>query len=141
LGQNQYSRHVFLREENTVEEILETGLVAVDARTTLPEVSRLLMSRPTDQLYDPFIITYHGEYYGVATVKAVMDGIAFYEQKDIAAAREAQQAMNSPKKKQPRYLRRLRLCARTARRSRRRFHLCSGSATTPEPLFDNGRLR
>lgn len=56
------------------------------------------MSRPTDQLYDPFIITYHGEYYGVATVKAVMDGIAFYEQKDIAAAREAQQAMNSPKK-------------------------------------------
>jgi hypothetical protein len=98
LGQNQYSRHVFLREENTVEEILETGLVAVDARTTLPEVSRLLMSRPTDQLYDPFIITYHGEYYGVATVKAVMDGIAFYEQKDIAAAREAQQAMNSPKK-------------------------------------------
>jgi hypothetical protein len=56
------------------------------------------MSRPTEQLYDPFIITYHGEYYGVATVKAVMDGIAFYEQKDIAAAREAQQAMNSARK-------------------------------------------
>lgn len=98
LGQNQYSRNIFLREENTVEEILETGLVAVDARTTLPEVSRRLMARPAHQLYDPFIITYHGEYYGVATVKAVMDGIAFYEQKDIAAAREAQQAMNSPKK-------------------------------------------
>jgi len=98
LGQNQYSRHVFLREENTVEEILESGLISVDASTTLPEVSRLLMARPAEQLYDPFIITYHGEYYGVATVKAVMDGIAFYEQKDIAAAREAQQAMTSPKK-------------------------------------------
>lgn len=98
LGQNQYSRHVFLREENTVEEILEKGLITVDARTTLPEVSRVLMSRPTHQLYDPFVITYAGEYYGVATVKAVMDGIAFYEQKDISAAREAQQAMNSPKK-------------------------------------------
>ncbi len=98
LGQNQYSRNIFLREENTVEEILETGLVSVDARTTLPEVSRRLMARPSHQLYDPFIITYHGEYYGVATVKAVMDGIAFYEQKDIAAAREAQQAMNAPRK-------------------------------------------
>lgn len=98
LGQNQYSRDIFLRSENTVIDVIDTGLISVDARMTLPEVSRLLMSRPRDQLYDPFIITYHDEYYGVATVKAVMDGIAFYEQKDIAAAREAQQAMNSPKK-------------------------------------------
>lgn len=98
LGQNQYSRDIFLRLENTVTDVLDPGLVTVDARKTLPEVSRLLMARPRDQLYDPFVITYHGEYLGVATVKAVMDGIAFYEQKDIAAAREAQQAMNSPKK-------------------------------------------
>ncbi len=98
LGQNQYSRDIFLRSENTVIDVLEEGLVSVDARMTLPEVSRLLMARGREQLYDPFVITYHGEYYGVATVKAVMDGIAFYEQKDIAAAREAQQAMNSPKK-------------------------------------------
>lgn len=98
LGQNQFSRDIFLRTENTVTEVLDTGLIAVDARMTLPEVSRLLMARAREQLYDPFIITYHGEYFGVATVKAVMDGIAFYEQKDIAAAREAQQAMNSPKK-------------------------------------------
>lgn len=98
LGQNQYSRDIFLRSENTVKEILETGLITVDARMTLPEVSRLLMARPREQLYDPFVITYHDEYYGIATVKAVMDGIAFYEQKDIAAAREAQQSMNSPKK-------------------------------------------
>jgi serine phosphatase RsbU (regulator of sigma subunit)/predicted transcriptional regulator len=98
LGQNQYSRNILLRHENTVSDVLDTGLVTVDARKTLPEVSRLLMARPRDQLYDPFVITYHGEYLGIATVKAVMDGIAFYEQKDIAAAREAQQAMNSPKK-------------------------------------------
>lgn len=51
------------------------------------------MARPREQLYDPFVITYCGEYYGVATVKAVMDGIAFYELKDTTAAREAQQAM------------------------------------------------
>lgn len=101
LGQNQYSREIFLRHENTVKEVLDSGLVLVDARMTLPEVSRLLMARPREQLYDPFIITYHGEYLGVATVKAVMDGIAFYEQKDIAAAREAQQAMNRPKKNNP----------------------------------------
>lgn len=98
LGQNQYSRNIFLRSENTVMDVLDGGLILVDARTPLPEVSRKLMARPREQLYDPFVITYHGEYYGVATVKAVMDGIAFYEQKDIAAAREAQQAMNSPKK-------------------------------------------
>jgi len=101
LGQNQYSREIFLRHENTVAEVLEQGLVLVDARMTLPEVSRLLMARQREQLYDPFVITYHGEYLGVATVKAVMDGIAFYEQKDIAAAREAQQAMNRPKKNNP----------------------------------------
>ncbi|MCS6971474.1 MAG: SpoIIE family protein phosphatase [Leptospiraceae bacterium] len=93
LGQNQYTRHIFLRPENKVTEVLEKGLVVVDARTPLSDVSRLLMSRPRDQLYDPFVITYRGEYYGVATVKAVMDGIAFYELKDTAAAREAQQAM------------------------------------------------
>jgi predicted transcriptional regulator len=98
LGQNQYSRNIFLRSENTVMEVLEEGLVTVDARMTLPEVSRLLMARARPQLYDPFVITYHGEYYGVATVKDVMDGIAYYEQRDIAAAREAQQAINSPKK-------------------------------------------
>lgn len=101
LGQNQYSRDVLLRSENTVADVLDHGLVIVDARMTLPEVSRLLMARPREQLYDPFVITYHGEYFGVATVKAVMDGIAFYEQKDIAAAREAQQAMNRPKKNNP----------------------------------------
>lgn len=104
LGQNQYSRNIFLRHGNTVREVLDTGLIIVDARTTLPEVSRLLMSRPREQLYDPFIITYHGEYLGVATVKAVMDGIAFYEQKDITAAREAQQAMNQPAKNDPKIL-------------------------------------
>lgn len=104
LGQNQYSRNIFLREENTVAEVLDTGLVSVDARTPLPEVSRKLMARPREQLYDPFVITYHGEYFGVATVKAVMDGIAFYEQKDIAAAREAQQSMNRPKKNNPHVL-------------------------------------
>ncbi|MFZ5628924.1 MAG: SpoIIE family protein phosphatase [Spirochaetota bacterium] len=101
LGQNQYSRNIFLREENTVAEVLDAGLVSVDARTPLPEVSRRLMARPHEQLYDPFVITYHGEYLGVATVKAVMDGIAFYEQKDIAAAREAQQAMNNPHRNSP----------------------------------------
>jgi len=101
LGQNQYSRNVLLRSENTVADVFESGLVAVDARMTLPEVSRLLMARPREQLYDPFIITYRNEYFGVATVKAVMDGIAFYEKKDIAAAREAQQAMNRTKKNNP----------------------------------------
>ncbi len=104
LGQNQYSRHVYLRQGNTVREVLETGIVLVDARTPLPEVSRRLMARPREQLYDPFVITYHGEYLGVATVKAVMDGIAFYEQKDIAAAREAQQAMNNTQELEPKIL-------------------------------------
>lgn len=99
LGQNQYSRNIFLRQGNTVTEVLDDGLVSVDARTPLSEVSRLLMAREREKLYDPFIITYHGEYLGVATVKAVMDGIAFYEQKDIAAAREAQQSMNRSEKK------------------------------------------
>ncbi|HMY10158.1 MAG TPA: hypothetical protein PKC74_00945, partial [Turneriella sp.] len=75
LGQNQYSRNIFLREENRVTEVLDYGLVCVDARTPLPEVSRRLMARAREQLYDPFVITYHGEYLGVATVKAVMDGI------------------------------------------------------------------
>lgn len=101
LGQNQYSRNIFLREENRVTEVLDYGLVCVDARTPLPEVSRRLMARAREQLYDPFVITYHGEYLGVATVKAVMDGIAFYEQKDIAAAREAQQSMNNPHRNSP----------------------------------------
>jgi len=98
LGQNQYSRNIFLRAENTVVDVLDSDLVIVDARTPLPEVSRKLMSRSREQLYDPFVITYHNEYYGVATVKSVMDGITYYEQKDIAAAREAQQAMNFAKR-------------------------------------------
>lgn len=101
LGQNQYSRYIFLRQGNTVAEVLDTGLVIVDARTPLSEVSRRLMARPPEQLYDPFVITYQGEYLGVATVKAVMDGIAYYEQKDGAAAREAQQAINAPRKNDP----------------------------------------
>lgn len=96
LGQNPYTRNLFLRKENKIDSICETDPVILDARTTLPEAARILMGRGLDQLYDAFIVTYHGEYFGISTVKAVMDGITFYEKKDMIAMRDAQTAMNTP---------------------------------------------
>lgn len=57
----------------SVEKIMESDFLSVDCKTTIDIVARKAMSRPVEQIYDFIIVSSEGEYYGVVTVKDLLD--------------------------------------------------------------------
>ncbi len=93
LSQNRFSRELILRPEIQINSVMEKRVVVLDAFTTLPEASRLLMSRDDSIRFDPFVVTLEGEYFGFSTVRRVLDGLNFYMRQDVDACTEAQETM------------------------------------------------
>lgn len=93
LSQNRFSRELLLRKDVTVDSIMERQVVSLDAYTTLPEASKILMQREENIRFDPFVITLEGHYYGISDVRKVLDGINFYLNLDMNSSNEAQEAV------------------------------------------------
>lgn len=93
LGQNHFTRDIFLKAGNTAGLFTDKDVVVLDSYVNLSEASKILMDRDNDHLYDPFVITHEGKYLGVSSVKQVMDGISYYQKKDFQASQEAQQSI------------------------------------------------
>lgn len=93
LGQNHFARDIFLKDGVSAKIFTDTDVVVLDSYQNLSEASHILMARDIDHLYDPFVITHEGKYFGVGTVKKVMDGINYYQKKDFQASQEAQQSI------------------------------------------------
>lgn len=93
LSKNRFARELILRPDVTVASIMDRRVVALDAFTTLPDASKILMRRDEDIRFDPFVISLDGAYYGISNVRRVLDGLNFYMQMDMDACNEAQETL------------------------------------------------
>lgn len=73
LGKCGYGMH--LNAHKKVADLMETSFSAVEANLSLEEVSQMLQSRKTEQMYDDICITSHGKYHGIVAVSDLLDAI------------------------------------------------------------------
>jgi signal transduction histidine kinase/DNA-binding response OmpR family regulator len=67
----QYGFSLFSKSK--IAEIMDTEYLSVDYYMPLEQVSKLSMLRPFDQLYNPIIVEWEGNYFGIVTVKDLLD--------------------------------------------------------------------
>lgn len=92
LSQNQFTRDVLLKADVTVASLMDPRVLMIDAFTRLPQASDMLMAREEAIRFDPFVITLDGEYYGISTVRRVLDALNYYFHQDLEACNQAQRA-------------------------------------------------
>ncbi len=92
-GQSPFNRDLFMKPGYTIRPIVDPNVIVLDSHTTLYEASNKLMKRDPDRLYDPFIITHGGKYFGMSTVRSVMDGLNSFSSRNMASCSSAQQAI------------------------------------------------
>lgn len=93
LSQNQFMRDLLLKPDMTVAGIMDPRVICLDSHTRLPEASETLMSREDEVRFDPFVITHEGEFYGISSVRRVLDALNFYFKQDLIACDEAQRSV------------------------------------------------
>jgi two-component system, chemotaxis family, sensor kinase CheA len=62
-----------LFSENPVREIMNIDFLKVDYDMPVEKVSKLAMNRPFEKLYNPIVVEQKGKYYGIVTVKDLLD--------------------------------------------------------------------
>ena len=93
LSQNQFTRDLLLKPGMTVAGIMDPRVVCLDAFTRLPEASEALMRRDEEVRFDPFVVTHEGEFYGISSVRRVLDALNFYFKQDLLACDDAQRSV------------------------------------------------
>jgi GGDEF domain-containing protein len=73
----------WLNAKRKIVEAAQADFLAVDCRMPVDHVTRLAMQRPYERLYNPIVVVSEGEYYGVATIKDVLDA---YTKIEVEAA-------------------------------------------------------
>lgn len=73
-----------LNQYKDISKLMDKNYLSVDYQTTLNVVSKMAMSRPSDNLYDFIVVTKHDKLYGVVTVKDLLETTTEIE---ISAAR------------------------------------------------------
>lgn len=62
-----------LYSKNSITEIMEVDFLQVDSHTPIHQVAKLAMMREPGQLYDFITVTENGEYFGIVTVKELLE--------------------------------------------------------------------
>lgn len=93
LSKNHYSRELMLRPDVKLKTMMRLNPIILDAHATLSEASKVLMNRPEESRFDPFVVTLDGEFYGISTVDLVLKGMDSFLRRDNEACLEAQQAL------------------------------------------------
>lgn len=62
-----------LNSKKKIRELMKTDFLRVDYYMPVNQVSRLAMQRPNEQLYNPIVIEKEGNYWGVVTIKDLLD--------------------------------------------------------------------
>ncbi|MCL2204390.1 MAG: EAL domain-containing protein [Defluviitaleaceae bacterium] len=65
-GFDLYSRRL-------IHEIAETNFLKLDFEMSADQASRIAIQRPHEQLYDPIVVERNGRYYGIVTVKDLLE--------------------------------------------------------------------
>lgn len=93
LGQSPFHRDLYMKPGYTVATVADRSVVVIDSHETLYEASRRLMERDADRLYDPFVITHKGNYFGMSNIRSVMDGLNLFSSRNMEACSSAQRAI------------------------------------------------
>lgn len=88
-GQYGYNLHA----KKPISDLMETNFFSVDAATTIEEVAKRAMSRPTEQVYDAVIVTNKRKYLGVVTIKTLLAATVEFQ---IRQAKEANPLTQMP---------------------------------------------
>ncbi len=91
LSQNQFTRDLLLKPNTPVSGVMETRVVTLDSHTRLSDASRILMGRDEEIRFDPFVVLHEGEFYGVSSVRRVLDALNYYFSQDLEACNDAQE--------------------------------------------------
>lgn len=94
LSKGPFSKELLLRPDVTVESIYDKRILCIDAYTNLSEASYLLMQREDDIRFDPFIITLDGYFYGICSIRKVLDGLNRFLEMDMAFCEVSQLKLN-----------------------------------------------
>lgn len=62
-----------LYSEKSIATVMNTAFLQVDARATIDTVARKALAREPDNLYDLVVITRNGLYYGIVTIKDLLE--------------------------------------------------------------------
>ncbi len=73
-----------LNIRKSIRQIINTGFLQVDYNTPVNQVSRLAMQRTFEELYNPIVVEREGKYFGIVTVKDLLDTSSRVEL-DVAA--------------------------------------------------------
>ncbi len=68
-GRYGYSLHA----KKMIHQLARTDFLCVNCDMTVEQVSRLAMERPSEQLYNPIVVEKAGKYFGIVTVKDLLD--------------------------------------------------------------------
>lgn len=62
-----------LNFRKTIRQVIDTGFLQVDYNIPVNQVSRLAMQRTFEELYNPIVVEREGKYFGIVTVKDLLD--------------------------------------------------------------------
>ncbi|SHO50504.1 GGDEF domain-containing protein [Anaerocolumna xylanovorans] len=62
-----------LYSKKKIQQLIQEGLLRVNYNTPVDQVSGLAMQRPFEQLYDPIVVEKEGKYFGIVTIKDLLD--------------------------------------------------------------------
>ncbi len=62
-----------INSKKLIKQLMKTDFLRVNYRMTVDQVSRLAMQRPFEQLYNPIVIEKEHKYWGIVTIKNLLD--------------------------------------------------------------------
>lgn len=90
ISENNYNRELLFRKDVKIKFYLNKNVICLNAFTTLSEASDILMDRPEDIRFDPFVVTLEKKFFGISTVDKVLKGINVFLKRDLDTIKEAQ---------------------------------------------------
>jgi two-component system chemotaxis sensor kinase CheA len=81
-----------LHAKQPIQNIMKKDFLIVDYYMSIEQVSKISMKRSSEQLYNPIVVELEGNYYGILTVKDLLDAcrrIALAERDEIALMRDS----------------------------------------------------
>jgi len=100
LSETRFSRELLLRQEMTAANMMESRVTILDAGMNLSEASEVLMRRDEEIRFDPFVVTWCGDFFGTSTVQRVIEGLNRFLIMDSQACDRMQKRIMEPMNRQ-----------------------------------------
>ncbi|MCS7204468.1 MAG: SpoIIE family protein phosphatase [Leptospiraceae bacterium] len=90
ISENTFNRELLFRKDVTIKNLYNQNVICLNAYSSLTEASEILMSRPPQIRFDPFVVTLDRKFFGISTVDNVLLGMNTFIKRDLEAVKESQ---------------------------------------------------